>query len=147
VLVTALYFSYGTNMDPVGMRERAPGARSLGAARLGGWRLTFTADAPDDGYGVPHIVPDDNDEVWGVLWEVTEVELKALDDYEGVDSGAYVRDRIVVTRGGRESEAVVYMTPPRSHRPPSKEFVAQLVRGAEAHSLPITYIERLRRLA
>ena len=36
------YFAYGSNMDPVQMEERCPGAVALGAAHLPGWRLTFT---------------------------------------------------------------------------------------------------------
>ncbi len=63
------YFAYGSNMDPVQMAERAPGGRALGAARLAGWRLTFTRDSPAWGGGVGHIEPDEADEVWGVLWD------------------------------------------------------------------------------
>jgi gamma-glutamylcyclotransferase len=142
-----LYFSYGTNMDPVGMRERAPGAKPLGAARLGGWRLTFTADAPDTGYGVPHVEPDENDEVWGVLWDVTEDDMKSLDEYEGVGVSAYVRDMVAVSRGDEVVEAITYLAQAHSYQQPSKEFVEQIVRGAEAHNLPAIYVERLRRLA
>lgn len=141
------YFAYGSNMDPVQMRERAPGARALGAARLGGWRLTFTRDSPGWGGGVGHIESDDADEVWGVLWDVTEPDLKTLDDYEGVDVGAYMRDRISVTHDGREVEAVVYLAVPRGFKRPSKRYVAALVRGAAAHRLPAAYVERLRSLA
>jgi gamma-glutamylcyclotransferase (GGCT)/AIG2-like uncharacterized protein YtfP len=141
-----LYFSYGTNMDPVGMRERAPGAKSLGPARLGGWRLTFTADAPDTGFGVPHIQPDENDEVWGVLWDVAEEDVNALDEYEGIAAGAYVRHTIAVSRGDDVVEALTYLAQAHLYRSPSKEFVEQIVRGAESHGLPPMYVQRLRRL-
>lgn len=141
------YFAYGSNMDPVQMRERAPGSRALGAARLVGWRLTFTRDSPGWGGGVGHIEPDSGDEVWGVLWDVTEGDLKALDDYEGVDVGAYVRDRLAVEHDGEYLEAIVYLAVPRGFKPPSKRYIAALVRGAEAHALPDDYIERLRALS
>jgi cation transport regulator ChaC len=142
-----LYFAYGSNMDPVQMRSRAPGARALGPARLPGWRLTFTRDSPGWGGGVGHIEPDPTDEVWGVLWEVTEEDLRSLDDYEGVDVGAYVRDRVTVSHAGREVEAIVYLAVPRGFKAPSRRYVEALVRGAEAHGLPPAYVGRLRALA
>jgi hypothetical protein len=81
------YFAYGSNMDPEQMRERAPGGRALGPARLAGWRLTFTRDSPAWGGGVGHIEPDGADEVWGVLWDATEADMTALDEYEGIAGG------------------------------------------------------------
>jgi hypothetical protein len=142
-----LYFAYGSNMDPVQMRERAPGARALGPARLPGWRLTFTRDSPGWGGGVGHIEPSGGDEVWGVLWDATEDDLAALDDYEGVAAGAYTRDRVRVLDGDREVEALVYLAVPRGDKPPSGRYVAALVRGAEAHGLPQAYVEMLRSLS
>jgi gamma-glutamylcyclotransferase (GGCT)/AIG2-like uncharacterized protein YtfP len=142
-----LYFAYGSNMDPEGMRARAPRARALGAARLAGWRLTFSADAPDAGFGVPHIEPDENDEVWGVLWDATEDDLRALDDYEGVGLGAYTRDVVVISYDGRDVEAIVYLSLSRSYQRPARDFVEILVRGAEAHGVPRRYVEKLRGLA
>jgi gamma-glutamylcyclotransferase (GGCT)/AIG2-like uncharacterized protein YtfP len=124
------------------MRERAPGARALGAARLVGWRLTFSADSPDDGFGVPHIEPDAADEVWGVLWELTANDLAALDDYEG---SAYTRGDVVVSHDDLDVEAVVYFAKPTGYVNPSTAFMKQLVRGAEAHGLPPEYVERLKR--
>ncbi len=142
-----LYFAYGSNMDPAQMRERAPGGRALGAARLGGWRLTFTRDSPGWGGGVGHIEPDPADEVWGVLWDLTEPDLVALDAYEGVDVGAYVRDEVSVTQDGRDIDAIVYLAVPRGFKQPSERYIAALVRGAEAHGLPKAYVERLRALS
>ena len=140
------YFAYGSNMDPVQMRERAPGARALGPARLGGWRLTFTRDSPAWGGGVAHVEPDDTDEVWGVLWDVTPADLEALDSYEGVAVGAYVRDHVTVAHDGREVDALVYVAVPRGLKAPSKRYVSALVRGAERHGVPKEYVERLRAL-
>jgi cation transport regulator ChaC len=138
-----LYFAYGSNMDPAGMRERAPGARALGVAHLDGWRLTFTLAAGD---GVWHIEPEPEDEAWGVLWDVTDADLAALDDYEGVAQGAYVREIVPVSRDGRTVDALVYLAVPGGDASPTPEDVAPLVRGAEAHGLPAKYVELLRAL-
>lgn len=141
-----LYFAYGSNMDPVQMRHRAPGARALGPARLDGWRLTFTYDSPTWGGGVGHIESDDASEVWGVLWDATEADMDALDEYEGVELGVYTRERIQVEHDGKTVDALVYIARPRGFKPPAKRYVAALVRGATAHGLPRDYVERLRAL-
>ena len=59
-----LYFAYGSNMDPVGMRGRCPGARAVGVARLPAHRLIFVADRPDAGLAVPSVEQSAGDEVW-----------------------------------------------------------------------------------
>jgi len=134
-------------MDPVQMAERCPGAVALGAAHLPDWRLTFTRDSPGWGGGVGHIERAPEDEVWGVLWEVTEAHLRSLDEYEGVAVGMYVRDVVAVAHDGSDVEAVVYLANPRGHKPPSKKYISALVSGAEAHGIPEAYVERLRGLA
>jgi gamma-glutamylcyclotransferase len=134
-------------LDPVPWGERAPGGRALGAARLAGWRLTFTRDSPAWGGGVGHIEPDEAEEVWGVLWNTTEADMTALDEYEGIAGGAYVRDSVTVTHDGDKVEAIVYLAVPRGFKRPSKRYIAALVRGAEAHGLPAGYVERLRALS
>jgi gamma-glutamylcyclotransferase (GGCT)/AIG2-like uncharacterized protein YtfP len=141
------YFAYGSNMDPVQMAERCPGAVGLGAALLDGWRLTFTRDSPGWGGGVGHIEPDPADQVWGVLWDVTEEHLQSLDEYEGVAVAMYYRGTVGVSRDGERVDAVVYIANPRGYKPPSKKYIAALVRGAEAHDLPAAYVRRLRALA
>lgn len=139
-----LYFAYGSNMDPAQMAERCPGSVALGAARLSGWRLTFTRDSPAWGGGVAHIERDPDDDVWGVLWELSDENLAALDEYEGLRVGAYVREHVTVRFEEREVEAEVYIAVPRGFKRPSRKYLSALVRGAEAHGCPDDYVERLR---
>lgn len=134
-------------MDPEQMRERCPGSRALGAARLAGWRLTFTRDSSARGGGVPHIEPAGDDEVWGVLWDLAEAHLDALDVYEGVAAGAYVREKTTVSHDGKDLECFVYVAVPTGYKAPSKRFLEGIVRGAEAHGLPASYVDRLRAFA
>ncbi|MGH2783949.1 MAG: gamma-glutamylcyclotransferase family protein [Actinomycetota bacterium] len=138
------YFAYGSNMDPVQMAERTPGARALGAARLDGYRLTFTRDSPAWGGGVGHIDVDPDDHVWGVLWELEPHHLDALDVYESVELGVYTRECATVRHDGGEVEAQVYIAVKTDFKKPSKRYMGALIRGAVAHDLPGDYIERLR---
>lgn len=141
-----LYFAYGSNMDPVQMAERTPGGRSLGPARLDRYRLTFTRDSPAWGGGVGHIEADPASEVWGVLWDLTEEHLAALDVYEAVELGVYTRERVTVAFDGREVEAEVYIAVKTDFKKPSKRYMGALIRGAEAHALPAEYLARLREI-
>ena len=37
----SIYFAYGSNMDPLHMSKRVPGAQAIGPGRLEGFRLAF----------------------------------------------------------------------------------------------------------
>jgi hypothetical protein len=88
------YFCYGSNMDAAEMQQRCPGAALQGIAVLPDHRLMITAD------GFATIVPDQGKRVMGALWQLTESDERALDDYEDIASGFYRRDFIVVEAQG-----------------------------------------------
>ena len=72
------YFAYGSNMHPRTMRERCPGARPHGLARLDGWRFFINRR------GAASIWPDPNGVVYGVLWACQLGHFAGLDAFEGV---------------------------------------------------------------
>lgn len=139
-----LYFAYGSNMDPQQMARRCPGSRSLGKALLPGYRLTFTWDSVRWGGGVGHVVADPASEVWGVLWDLTQEHLDALDVYEQVADGVYIRGAVTVRHDEREREALIYLATDVRDRKPSRRYLRALVRGALAHDFPPAYVEGLR---
>ena len=139
-----LYFAYGSNMDPRQMARRCPGATSLGCARLADHALTFTWDSQKWRGGVGHIEPSAGAEVWGVLWDVSDRNLKRLDRYELVDKGVYARRPVKVDHDGEIVEALAYFATADGYTKPSRRYMSALIRGAQAHGLPGTYIERLR---
>ena len=140
-----LYFAYGSNMDPIRMARRCPGAVALGCARLPGHRLIFTWDSAFWRGGVGHVVPSEQDDVWGVLWELGEPDLEALDRYEGIAHGIYRRARIAIEHEGAAVEALIYLSNDDRARRPSRRYVRALVRGARAHRFPPEYVRLLRR--
>ena len=80
-----LYFAYGANMSVEAMRERCPGGRPLGVAQLMRHRLAVMRE------GWLTAVRDSNGCVHGVLWELALSDIGALDRYEGVGEGSYVK--------------------------------------------------------
>ena len=138
------YFAYGSNMDPKQMAVRCPGSTALGRARLDGYELAFVWDSPGWGGGVGTVLPSSSRHVWGVLWDLTGWHIDALDRYEGVGIGAYVRAHLDVEAEDGRVDALIYIATDTRQKKPSAKYVDALVRGAKAFSLPDDYIEQLR---
>lgn len=81
-------FVYGTLKRGYNMERIAPNARYIDSAVLYGYRIYNLGS-------YPAIYPGEEDEdfVYGEVWEVPEEEVTNLDRYEG---GAYVRVRVDV---------------------------------------------------
>jgi hypothetical protein len=73
------YFAYGSNMDWAQMKERCPCAKFVCGAKLPSHRLAFTRMSVRRGCGVADILRDETQDVWGVVSELPENELKNLD--------------------------------------------------------------------
>src|SRR5437667_12594254 len=131
-------------MDPKQMASRCPGAVGIGRARLPDYELAFVWDSPGWGGGVATVIPSSGSEVWGVLWEVTDEHIKALDRYEGVAIGAYTREHLDVETDEGLANALIYLATDTREKPPSGRYIDALIRGAEAHGLPADYVEQLR---
>lgn len=141
-----LYFAYGSNMDLRQMARRCRGARPVGAAVLRDHRLTFTWDSHFWEGGVGHVEPSPGDDVWGVLWECTDEHIAALDRYERIDDGVYVREHAKVEHDGHAVDAVIYLATGTDFKAPSGRYLRALVRGARANGLPEGYVAGLEAL-
>lgn len=99
-----LCFAYGSNMDRAAMATRCPGARMLGLGRLERHRLAIMRE------GYATVVRDPRKAVHGVIWDLPFGDILALDRYEGVASGLYVKQQqpIVMMTGGVR-RALVYL--------------------------------------
>src|SRR5436190_22134209 len=98
-----LHFAYGSNMSRVLMRARCPRAEAIGTATLLGWRFL---NIPE-GFG--SIAPQPGGRVHGVLWRLSPRDLAAVNAYESVETGLYVRRRLAVRSGEAQATALVYI--------------------------------------
>jgi gamma-glutamylcyclotransferase (GGCT)/AIG2-like uncharacterized protein YtfP len=140
------YFAYGSNMDPVRMRIRCPGATSLGPALLRDHRLTFRRWLAWR-TGIGHVERAHGESVWGVLWEIDDGHERRLDRYEAVGRGLYTREFVQVEHSGSLVESLIYLATPEGYKRPSRRYLALLVRGAKHHGLPADYQAALRGLS
>jgi gamma-glutamylcyclotransferase (GGCT)/AIG2-like uncharacterized protein YtfP len=133
------YFAYGSNMSRTDMARRCATAAAIGPARLEGWRFIVTGD------GYASIVPAPGAVVHGVLWRVSARDLAALNAYENLDSGLYVRRILPVRIVERIVAAMVYIGRDRRPGQPRPGYQRVLVAAAREWGLPEAYVRSLER--
>jgi len=123
-----LYFSYGMNTNQAEMALRCPGATSLGHARLIEHVFRFATHA--DVVKCPGAFVD------GVLWEITDRHLQALDTLEGFPY-YYNRRALRVAFGDRTVLAeTYYMQPGHQAFQPSRGYFTTVLEGYRQHNVP-----------
>jgi gamma-glutamylcyclotransferase (GGCT)/AIG2-like uncharacterized protein YtfP len=135
------YFAYGLNMSVALMGRRCPGAVPIGPAWLDGWRFIVMRG------GYASIVPDPGDVVHGVLWRITPRDLAALNAFENIDGGLYVRRVLPVRHAARRASALVYLSRDCHEGRPRPGYQAIVVAAARQWRLPDAYVSALERWA
>ena len=148
-----LYFAYGSNMHSAQMKERCPSARFVCRAKLPSHRLAFTLKSVERGCGVADVLYEEGREVWGVVYDLPETELKDLDKDESFrpgrpyDQNKYTRENHYVWPEGDAKRALLvalYRGHPQLDPPlPSHEYKRLIVEGAKRWNLPEEYIREL----
>jgi gamma-glutamylcyclotransferase (GGCT)/AIG2-like uncharacterized protein YtfP len=136
------YFAFGSNLRGARLRERAPSARSLGAARLEGFRLCLDKPARD-GSGKLNLTRDAAAAVWGVVFQIEGSELAMLDGFEP----GYRQISVSVHLRGGLLEAQTYLCDQRTPGLRAQPWYRALIlAGANEHALPAEWIGILERL-
>jgi phage replication-related protein YjqB (UPF0714/DUF867 family) len=94
--------------------------------------------------GVATVEPLDGSQVHGVVWQVTDHDLRVLDSAEGVPV-RYRRDRLTVHTDDGPSDAWVYIDHRVDPGAPRTGYLERIIDGAMHHGLPHRWIEFLRR--
>ena len=103
--MTTAYFAYGANIDVHAMQRRCPTAVCTGTALLHDHRPTAMREgwltiAHEAGWSTP-----------GLLWTLQPSDIDALDIYEDIEIGLYVKERRLVTCSADDTplDAMVYL--------------------------------------
>lgn len=151
-----LYFAYGSCTNVESFRETMKEAncenrfRICGVGILNDYRLAFTKHSRNWGGGVLDIVKSPGDYVLGVVYEVPEEAVSALDKREGYRDkrdGHPVhyerREGVKVELGHEEIEVFTYMVVKKEMNevPPTAEYFDVVYRGME-HRFPVEYINK-----
>jgi gamma-glutamylcyclotransferase (GGCT)/AIG2-like uncharacterized protein YtfP len=128
-----LYFAYGANLDPRGMKRRCPQAVALGPATLHSYRLEFRTFLTIEAHPASL--------VRGVLFQLTPSCLRALDAYEGAD---YEQITVEVETPDGPREAMAYVMTGGERAPPSIAYFTALARGYAAWNLDAGILRKAR---
>jgi len=136
-----LYFAYGANMDEAAMARRCPRSKPLGLAQLMRHRLAVMRE------GWLTVVRDPRAAVHGVLWDLALSDVAALDRFEEVALGLYVKVfQPVVTASGAK-RALVYVGANAGSGRAKTEYIAGVLASAQKWGLAGEAVFALEKLA
>jgi gamma-glutamylcyclotransferase len=146
-----LYFAYGSNMEWTQMRDRCPSWRFVGIAVMPDYRLAFTRASVNRGCGVADAVQDLGCKVWGVVYEISEIDVGKLDKSEGYRPGrqtnSYWRRECIVFLDGdrrRQIKVQTYYAEPEIDPPlPNQLYKNAIISGGKKWHLPKHYRRKL----
>lgn len=137
VLPTTLpYFAYGSNMLAEQMQDRCPGSTPRGLAHLDDHAFLINER------GVATVVPDHGSVVRGVLWDVSEAHISALDGFEGLAIGNYTREVLPVIEARDQTAASIYVACHDTPSTPREGYLERVIAGAELLGISPSYIEQ-----
>ena len=120
---------------------------------LKGYDFDFTRKSTTRGCGVMDIVKANREQVWGVVYQIDELDVGKLDQSEGYAPGcpknAYRRVECVVYEDGDANRPITAKTYEVVEKAPAtilpnQAYKALIVNGADYWHLPEDYISKLR---
>jgi len=141
------YFAYGSNMLTERLRARCNSVTTRCLASADEYRLAFSKKSRD-GSGKATIRPDEAFRVYGVVFDLNETELLALDEAEGAGSGYDRVENFKVHADGLNGalDVVTYIASPGYTDPEFKPYdwyLKLVVAGARQHGLPPQYVDEI----
>lgn len=139
-----LYAAYGSNMDPARMAERCPHSPQRGNGWLEGWRLTFGGE--DIGWEGPMatVVEDVAERVFVVLYELSDLDERSLDRWDGVTIGYYRKIRVRVQTLDGDTPAWLYVLNAYEGGLPAASYLGLVADAAEKAGAPADYVSGIR---
>ncbi len=126
------------------MARRCPHSPRAGTGWLHGWRLTFGGEDLGWEGALATVVEDRNARVFVVLYEVSDSDEEALDQWDGVTLGYYSKLRVRVTTLDGDVLAWLYVVNDYEGGLPSASYIGIMAAAAEAAGAPHDYVAGLR---
>ena len=130
-----LYFAYGSNLDAAQMAARCNQPKLVGIAFLKDHRFVFAGVSPNrENMGVGSMRRAENCQLAGVVWDITDDDLRALDAKEGYPK-RYSRAQMQVTdlHGKTHVTYVYFKTNESPLNPPCQAYLNQVVQAYDTH--------------
>ena len=145
-----LYAAYASSLDPAAMLRRAPHSPLRGTGWLPGWRLTFAGEELGWEGSVATVVEAGADgepgpSVFVALYEVSEADEAAMDEWEGLDLRSFRKLKVRVETMDGPRTAWLYVVDSYEGGLPSARYLGMLADAAETAGAPEDYVADLRR--
>ena len=131
-----MYFAYGSNMCIRQMNERCPNNSKIGIAQLSGYRWIISTR------GYANVVKSSNDDVWGVIYEISIQDEAKLDGYEGVSTKCYLKENLDILIDSGIKNCLTYVDPITEIGIPSYTYSNTINEGILDSKLPEEYVEK-----
>ena len=138
------FFLYSDNLNPTQLKRRAPEHKPVGKAYLPDHTVHFCRWSSKWRCGLPSITPSPGEKVWGVIFEITDEDLKLLDEFEGeVPEGAFHHLSVtVVGEDGDKQLVTTHSATPIGKFKPKEHYLEWVIKGLKHWKLPDECIEQ-----
>jgi len=141
------YFAYGSNMFTYRLEKRVGKVEIIGVCKLPRYCLQFNKVSVDSSLKA-NITTDDNDDVFGVLFEINPNKKDELDKAEGLGKGYRINEiEVEQIETNEKTRAFTYVAEKIDNSNANKpyDWYLQLITiGAEEHNLPEEYVNRIK---
>lgn len=140
------FFVYADNLNPTQLKRRAPEHRLVSKAYLPEHSIHFCRWSSQWRCGLASVTPEPAERVWGIVLEITDEDLKLLDEFEGeVPQNAFRHVPVTVITETDEKELVTtHIASPIGKFKPKEHYLEWIMKGAKHWKLPDECIEKWR---
>ncbi len=131
-----MYFAYGSNMCIRQMNDRCPNNSKIGIGQLSRYRWIISTR------GYANVVKSSNDDVCGVIYEISIQDEAKLDVYEGVSTKCYLKENLDILIDRRIKNCLTYVDPITEIGIPSYTYSNTINEGILDSKLPEEYVEK-----
>ena len=135
-ILKRLYFAYGSNLCIRQMNDRCPNNSKIGMGKLKGHRWIIT----ERGYA--NVVKSSDEDVWGIIYEISMSDEEKLDVYEGVSTKCYVKENLDILIDGKIQNCLTYVDPTTEEGVPTSTYANTIDEGLCDSKLPEEYVEK-----
>jgi gamma-glutamylcyclotransferase len=138
------FFLYADHLNPAQLKRRAPEHRFLYHAALADHTIKFCRWSSQWRCGLASIVPSQGEKVWGGVFELTDEDIKIMDEFENdVPRGAYRHLQVtVVDETGAKELVTTYAANPIGKFKPKDHYLDWVIKGLAQWKLPAEEIQR-----
>lgn len=140
------YFAYADNLNPTQLKKRAPEHQFICKAYLPDHTIQFCRWSSQWRCGLGSVSPSPGEQVWGIVLEITEEDLKLLDEFEGdVPPGSFRHLPVtVMTEEGEKLFVTAHAATPIGKFKPKEHYLDWVIKGITHWKLPADCAEQWR---